>query len=341
MQLPEIFNRFRDDIDAELKSVLSPYPAPLYDMMRYHLGWIDERGNRAADASGKALRPTLCLLASEAVNSDYTRALPAAAAVELVHNYSLIHDDIQDDDAERRHRPTVWKIWGKPQAINAGTAMRILANRALDRAAERALPDPVRRRMQEAVDEATLRLIEGQFMDIDFENRFDIGEGDYLAMIRGKTAALISCALELGALTGAGDEPTINSFRDFGENMGIAFQVRDDILGIWGDPEKTGKARGNDIRRKKKSLPVVTALSQGTETQRDEIRRIFGKDSVSDGDVDRVLGIMDEVGARAGVQGMVDEYCDRAGRSIAGAAIDPGARKDFDRILEFLCVRNY
>ena len=340
MQLPEVFNRFRDDIDSELRSVLSPYPAPLYDMMRYHLGWIDERGNRA-DSSGKALRPTLCLLASEAVSSDYAKALPAAAAVELVHNFSLIHDDIQDDDAERRHRPTVWKIWGKPQAINAGTAMRILANRALDRAAGLGLPGDARRRMQEAVDEATLRLLEGQFMDIDFENRFDIGDGDYLKMIRGKTAALISCSLELGALTGADDEETIRRFGEFGENMGIAFQIRDDILGIWGDPEQTGKARGNDIRRKKKSLPVVMALSQGSGPQRETIRRIFEQEIVSDGDVDTVLGIMESIDVQSRVQGMVDEYCARAGECIRGADIDPGARKDFERILEFLCVRNY
>ena len=183
MSLPAAFEKYRTDIDSELKSVLLERRSPLYDMMRYHLGWIDERGNPLQNSPGKALRPTLCLLACEAVGEEYRQALSAAAAIELVHNYSLIHDDIQDDDRERRHSPTVWSLWGKPQAINAGTAMRILASLALERLSGCDIPVKKRLRVQQLLDESSLALIEGQYLDIHYESCPDIGMSDYLDMI--------------------------------------------------------------------------------------------------------------------------------------------------------------
>ncbi|OHD66178.1 MAG: hypothetical protein A2176_08020 [Spirochaetes bacterium RBG_13_51_14] len=341
MQMPFVFDRYRSVIDAQLKSVMAPYRSPLYDMMRYHLGWIDERGNDLTDASGKALRPTLCLLSCEATGSDIARALPAAAAVELIHNFSLIHDDIQDDDGERRHRPTVWKVWGKAQAINAGTAMKILANMSLARSSRDALPPEKQQRMLASLDDATLKLIEGQYLDIDFEQRSEIDIDDYLAMIKGKTAALIACSMELGVLSGTDDADTIQRFRDFGENLGIAFQIRDDILGIWGDPNMTGKPLGSDIRRKKKSLPVVFALSRAADRQRDAIFKMLQKEILADDDVETFLGILDDMHVRASVQEMADGYCDKARRKIREAGIEPGSRGDFEHILEFLSARNY
>jgi geranylgeranyl diphosphate synthase type I len=166
VMLPAAFERYRTQIDAELRLVLAQQQSPLYEMMRYHLGWIDEKGDPVKEPAGKALRPTLCLLACEAVGGDYRKALPAAAAIELVHNYSLIHDDIQDDDCERRHRPTVWSIWGKPQAINAGTAMRLLANITLARLREQGISPEKHWHTQCLLDTTTLRLIEGPYLDI-------------------------------------------------------------------------------------------------------------------------------------------------------------------------------
>ena len=197
--------------------------------MRYHLGWIDKKGNRTDGNTGKALRPTLCLLACQAVGGEYHRALPAAAAIELLHNFSLIHDDIQDNDRKRRHRPTVWAIWGKPQAINAGTAMRILTNVALFRLKELGVNPEKRLLVQQLLDETTLRLIEGQYLDIDYEKYVDINVSDYLRMVQGKTAALIACALESGAALGTDDERLIKNLHDLGWNLGLGFQIRDDI----------------------------------------------------------------------------------------------------------------
>ena len=241
MKLPVVFERYRSEIDSELRAVLAERESPLYDMMRYHLGWIDWQGRPLSGTAGKALRPALCLLACEAVGGTYHRALPAAAAVELLHNFSLIHDDIQDDDRERRHRPTVWSIWGKPQAINAGTAMRVLASLALSRLGENGVSGEKQLRIQRILDESCLRLIEGQYLDISYESRLDIGVTDYLGMIDGKTAALIGCSLELGAFLGTDDEAVIRGLWNFGRNLGLAFQIRDDILGIWGDEKETGK----------------------------------------------------------------------------------------------------
>ncbi|MDP6416110.1 MAG: polyprenyl synthetase family protein, partial [Gammaproteobacteria bacterium] len=261
-KLPQVFEKYRTEIDAELRSLLAQHQSPLYDMMRYHLGWIDEKGHPQQGSTGKALRPTLCLLACEAAGGEYRHALPAAAAVELVHNYSLIHDDIQDDDRERRHRPTVWSIWGKPQAINAGTAMRLLSNMALFRLAKWRVSLEKRTRVQYLLDESSLRLIEGQYLDISYESRFDISVSDYLKMIEGKTASLMSCSLEAGALLGSDDEHLVESLRNIGRCLGLAFQIQDDILGIWGNQEETGKPLGSDIRHRKKTFPIVHALEK-------------------------------------------------------------------------------
>ncbi len=341
MQLPHVMNKYRTDIDAELRAVLAPYRMPLYDMMRYHLGWIDEQGKDAFDSFGKALRPTLCLMSAEAMGQNYRKALPVAAAVELVHNFSLIHDDIQDDDEERRHRRTVWKIWGKPQAINAGSAMRVLSNVALARAQDRGIPKEKFHMMQTMLDETTLKLIEGQYFDIDFERRFDITVDDYLTMIRGKTASLISCSLVMGAMTGTDDPAVLQVFRLLGENLGAGFQIRDDLLGMWGDPKETGKPKGNDIIRKKKTLPIVMGLCSKSETVRETIRGIFRKDPVAAEDVETVLKVLNGEDVYSHVQGIVRECSMNSDRLIQETGMDRDHAIDFEQTVRFLTERTY
>ena len=191
MKLPNILEKYRFDINNELKSIVESYTSPMYDMMRYHLGWTDSSGNPIQNSYGKALRPALCLFSCESVGGNIHKALPVAAALELIHNYSLIHDDIQDDDRERHHRPTVWAIWGKPQAINAGTAMRIIANSALINPQTWDMDLQKQLHVYQRLDEISLKLIEGQYLDISYEDRFDITVKDYLTMIELKTAELI------------------------------------------------------------------------------------------------------------------------------------------------------
>jgi geranylgeranyl diphosphate synthase type I len=341
MQIPYVLNKYRSAIDSELRSLFASYRLPIYDMMRYHLGWIDELGNESVHASGKALRPTLCLMSAEAVGRDCRAALPVAAAVELIHNFSLIHDDIQDDDEERRHRRTVWKIWGKPQAINAGSAMRVLANLALDRVKNNGLTPEKHGSLQAVLDESTLKLIEGQYLDISYERRFDVTVDDYMAMIRGKTAALVSCSMQAGAMTGTDDPVTIKRFCELGEHLGIAFQIRDDILGIWGDPKETGKPKGSDIRRKKKTLPVVLALEEGTGKVKEAVMKIFQKDEIGDGDVEIICDVLNEAGAYARVQEIVRGYSEKSDRLLRSINMDQREKNDFGQLVRFLTDRKY
>ena len=338
LTLPAVFARHQAEIDAEIRSVLDERQSPLYDMMRYHFGWMDDKGSPQCGPNGKAVRPTLCLVACRAVGGDAKRALPAAAAVELVHNYSLIHDDIQDDDRERRHRPTVWSVWGKPQAINAGTAMRMLANcavRKLD------VPSKTRLHIQSLLDEATIRLIEGQYLDIDYESQFDITVEDYFEMVGGKTASLFACALEIGSAMGTGQTEYVRAFREFGWNLGMAFQLRDDILGTWGQTADTGKPSCNDIRRRKKTLPVVYALQNAVGSQRERLLENYRGPSVDESSIHEVLTVLEEVDALEEAMRLAKSFLERATDSIAPLSLDADASQDIADVVGFLENRRF
>lgn len=342
MNLPSIFDRYRSEVDSELRSIFVDYNLPLYDMMRYHLGWIDEDGNHIEGAGGKALRPTLCLLACEARGEDFHKALPSAAAIELLHNFSLVHDDIQDNDRERRHRPTVWSIWGIPQAINAGDGMRSVASLALLRLEDRGVPTRKQQLAQRLLDESSLRMIEGQYLDLSYEGRFDITVDDYLEMIDRKTASIISCALEMGAIIGTDDESLVQCFREFGRNSGLAFQIKDDVIGIWGNEDKSGKPLASDIQHKKKSLPVVYALQAVGGTAREELSNIYKKsDEISDGEIDRVLEILDNVQAQIYAEQLAEEYRNRALTELEKVNISSWAKVNLEEVAYFLVERDF
>jgi geranylgeranyl diphosphate synthase type I len=313
----------------------------MYDMLRYQLGWIDERGKPVNETSGKALRPTLCLLSYESVSGSYEEALPAAAAIELVHNFSLIHDDVQDNDRKRRNRPSVWAIWGKPQAINAGDAMRILASASLIRLVERGFPGEKWLQAARLLDESCLRLIEGQYLDISYENHLDVTTGDYLKMAEGKTAALISCSLEIGALLATEDRRAIQAFRDCGTNLGLAFQIKDDLLGTWGDGARLGKPVGADILRKKKTYPIVYAWEKANDLTKAMILSVYQKETVDESGRNAILNALDELQAKEQAQLMVDSYSDRAWAEIEGFLLSPWAHDHFREVIDFLTKRDY
>jgi geranylgeranyl diphosphate synthase type I len=341
VKVPVVFEKYRAEIDGEMRAVMSEHQLPMYDMMRYHLGWVNEHGHSLQSSKGKALRPTLCLLACEATGNDFRKALPAAASVELVHNFSLIHDDIQDNDRERRHCPTVWSIWGKPQAINAGTAMCLLGSITLLSLGECNVPVPKQLRAQRLLDESCLRLIEGQYLDIDYETRLDVVVTDYLEMIDKKTGALIGCSLELGALLGTDDESFVERFRNFGRNLGLAFQIRDDILGIWGNGEKTGKPLGSDIQHKKKSLPIVYALEKAGYKAKTELLNVYQSEAIDDSGLDKILMILDGVRAKVRAQSMAEEYRDRALMEIEKTVLSPWAQHSLEEMAHFLVERDF
>ena len=274
MSEPDGFDRFARKwlplLEAEMRSVLAARDAVVaqhYQMMHYHMGWVDESFQRGAFDTGKRIRPLLCLMACEAVGGDPATALPAAAAVEILHNFSLIHDDIEDGDETRRHRPTVWKQWGLPQAINAGDGMFALAFAALLNSSGWGVADRALLAALTRFAACCAALTEGQHLDLRFEQQQSVSVADYLRMIEGKTASLLAASLSIGALLGGASRECDNALYRFGLHIGLAFQIRDDILGIWGDPALTGKAAGNDILRRKKSLPLLYALEEQTVGQ--------------------------------------------------------------------------
>lgn len=286
----------RELVEPELRAALGQLPPSMRPIAAHHFGWADGGG------SGKAVRPALVLLAAQAVGAPAKRAVRGAAAVELVHNFSLVHDDVMDGDTTRRHRATVWKAFGTGAAILAGDAWLALAARLLaERPAE-----------QRALMTAVLDLIEGQSADLAFEERDTVGADECRAMAAGKTGALLGCACAIGALAGGGSPDQVLRLRAFGEEVGLAFQFVDDLLGIWGEPVVTGKPVYSDLRNRKKSLPVVAALASDTAAGRELAGLYRKRDALSAPELARAAELVEQAGGRAWSQAQADELLARA-----------------------------
>jgi geranylgeranyl diphosphate synthase type I len=316
-------DRYLPLLEAELRGALpvQGFLSPYYGMMQYHMGWLDADFGPIQASGGKRLRPLLCLLACEAAGGQIEHALPAAAAIELLHNFTLIHDDIEDHSATRRHRTTVWKLWGIEHGVNCGDGMFAAALLRLSRLHDRGVPPEQALEAQRALVETCLRLTEGQYMDMTFETQMDVDIDSYLWMIGRKTAALIACSTRLGALLGGASGDVIAAYARFGENLGLAFQVIDDILGIWGREADTGKSASSDILTRKKTLPVVYALHDP------ELRAIYAQESLADGEVERVLSILGKHQAREFAAQMAREYSQQAIDALDEASQSTSAHK--------------
>ena len=341
MPLPPVFDRHRGEIEEELLALLEPYPGLPYNMLRYHLGWQDPEGRPANSGSGKLLRPALCLFACEALGGDWCSAVPAAAGVEFIHNFSLIHDDIQDQDVERRHRSTVWFLWGRGHALNAGDCMAILGHRSLLRMAERGISGEKVEKASTLLAHACLEMIEGQTLDLSYEGRLGVTVEDYLHMVSKKTSALMACSLAIGALLGAREEQVVEVFWRGGLLLGLAFQIKDDLLGIWGVEEVTGKPSGSDIKRRKKSLPVVYGLLQAPQEARKELLRRYNTGEMDDEGVAWTLHLLESLGVRGQCEQLLAHYCEQARQELASLSLQPRAWEDVEQVTSFLIDRTY
>lgn len=276
--------RYMDALEDEMRRAIASLgdgPPLLYGMINYHLGWADEHLKPASVNSGKRVRPTLLLLSTEAQGGPWRAALPAAAAVELLHNFTLIHDDIEDRDEERRGRTTLWKVWGVPQAINAGDALFAMAYRSLLNLRSHDVPPERQVEVVSRYTEAVIRITEGQCMDLAFESQDIVDEAAYLRMIAGKTAALLGLACELGVLIAGAPADAVRAMREFGEAIGKAFQMRDDFLGLWGNQAVTGKPVGSDLRKRKKTLPILHGMAASPALRDLLLSPDFGPDDVN------------------------------------------------------------
>ncbi|WP_307835275.1 polyprenyl synthetase family protein [Streptomyces adelaidensis] len=241
-----------------LRAAVDRLAPPMDTVAAYHFGWIDAHGNPADGDGGKAVRPALAVMSAEVAGAAPEAGIPGAVAVELVHNFSLLHDDLMDGDEQRRHRDTVWKVHGPAQAILVGDALMVLANEILLELGTAEAARATRR-----ITTATRALIDGQAQDISYEHRERVTVEECLEMEGNKTGALLACACSIGAVLGGADDRTADTLEKYGYHLGLAFQAVDDLLGIWGDPVSTGKQTWSDLRQRKKSLPVVAALAAG------------------------------------------------------------------------------
>jgi geranylgeranyl diphosphate synthase, type I len=261
--LNQYIQEYLPSIEAELvrgiKRTASERLFNLHEMLAYHMGW--EGTGASPNSRGKRIRPLLVLLSCVAAGGDWKRALPAASAVEFIHNFSLIHDDIEDNSPVRHGQPTVWKLWGVPQAINAGDALFALAHLEILQLEETISP-AVAIRAAKILQQTCLHLTQGQYLDLSYEKRTDLTQDDYWPMVSGKTAALLAASTQLGALTAQAEVERQISFSEFGRYLGLAFQAQDDLLGIWGDSVLTGKSADSDLVTGKKSLPVLYGLAK-------------------------------------------------------------------------------
>ena len=338
-----MFSRYGDELDADLRSSIPTHDSNLYVIHRYSQGWVKNTGEPVYNASpgGKRIRPTICLFVCDSLNGDWMRAVPAASSIELAHAFSLIHDDIQDQDNERHHRETAWCIWGVPKALVAGNAMRSLGDLATQRLICNGYSNQTAFQATSLIASSCLEIIEGQCLDLSFESHLNITTSEYIKMIKLKTGSLIRCSMELGAVLAVADKNTTNIFRQCGEYLGKAFQIRDDILGTWGTPTITGKPSGNDIRQKKKSYPVIYAFENTSPIGHNELSKIYKKQHISQVDVQKVLGILDDTNAFNSANALVDQSAHLALQTIKTTGITQQAITEFSLLADFLISRDF
>jgi geranylgeranyl diphosphate synthase type I len=332
----EVLTWSRNMIDPALRAAVDALPASMRGIAGYHFGWSNKHGRPAEADGGKAIRPMLVLLSAEAAGGIPALAVPAAVAVELVHNFSLLHDDVMDGDVTRRHRPTAWSVFGLNAAILAGDALLTLAFDVLAASGHPAAQEGMR-----MLSAAVLDLVDGQSADLAFEERADVGLPECLSMTEGKTGALLGCACALGALFGGSHPEQIEHLRSFGEHLGLAFQHVDDLLGIWGDPAVTGKPVYSDLHNRKKSLPVVAALTSGTPAGRELATLYHRGKPLSGTDLIHAAELVDIAGARTWSQAQADDLLAQALRQLRSAGLTARAAAELGALARLAIRRDH
>ncbi|GAA1947270.1 polyprenyl synthetase family protein [Kitasatospora viridis] len=343
VSVPELLARGRTLCTPPLRSAVSRLAPPMDAVAAYHFGWTDQAGNPVAGDGGKAVRPALALLSAEAAGAGAHAGVPGGVAVELVHNFSLLHDDLMDGDETRRHRATAWTVFGPAQAILVGDALATLGTEVLlDAGRTGAATAADAARAVSLITTATRKLIDGQARDLSFEHRDVVTVAECLEMEGGKTGALLAAAAAIGAVLAGADDRTSDALQRYGHHLGLAFQAVDDLLGIWGATEVTGKPHWGDLRQRKKSLPVAAALAEGGAASRrlaELLADPTGRGEESEEVLAERAALIEQAGGRAWTQ---EEA--RRQHSTALAALDevPMAdqvRERFVALAEFVVVR--
>ncbi|MFF1792716.1 family 2 encapsulin nanocompartment cargo protein polyprenyl transferase [Kitasatospora sp. NPDC086009] len=332
----DVLARTRGLVDPVLRAAVDSLPGSMRKVAGYHFGWWEADGSPAAAPSGKAIRPAMVLAATQALGGTTVTATAAAAAVELVHNFTLLHDDVIDRDETRRHRPTAWRVFGTTEAILAGDAMHSLALRLLAEDTHPAAQGAIRR-----LADCVVELCEGQQIDCAFEQRSDVSLAECLAMAEAKTGALLGAACAMGAQYAGASEEAAQAMDGFGREIGLAFQLIDDLIGIWGDPAVTGKPVGADLVARKKSLPVVAALGSDTPDGRALAELYALARPLSPEELSRCAAAVEGAGGRGWAQG---ESCERMAAALgqlATAVPEPSAADELLALAELVTRRTH
>ncbi len=328
---------FKKKVEDEIRLLLTGGRSPLFGleaMNAYHMGLADQQGNLQSSAKGKYLRPLFCLGMCGGLGGDIEKAVPAAASLEIIHRTSLIFDDIQDVGKERNGQPAVWTLWGANQAINAGLELSCHARLAAHRCIERGVLPETTIRILNVLENAVIDLCRGQYLDISFKETVNVTVEDYLRMVRGKTAALFRTACEVGAICAGADAHVQEIAKEFGNDMGIAFQIHDDGLGIWGDENQVGKT-ANDLQEKKRTLPVVLALQSHPQGMRNWLKA----PEITSVDAATIKRWMTNVGILGEVTNIEDQYIQAAGKLLAALSLQPEWTGQFEQLISFLTER--
>ena len=323
-----------DAIDKDIRLSVQtledvPYQT-MAEMIGYHLGWFETTPH----AGGKRLRPLLMLLSCQAAGGDWRLALPAASCIELLHNFSLIHDDIQDESDLRRGRPTVWKRWGVAQAINIGDSMFVLARLAGQRLIETGVPQMSVLQILQLIDRECLNLTRGQYLDLNFQHRSSVAEQEYMEMVSGKTCAMLRASTECGARVAATNPQNIDLYRTFGHHLGMAFQIVDDILGIWGMVEITGKPNDTDLQTRKQSLPVILGMRHSPE-----FTRMWASERGMEADLQAMRQALETAGVRKRVHNIAQEQVELALNALREAQPSDPAAMTLEQLTRQLLTR--
>ena len=325
-------------VEAELDSVVTSRDMPLYRMMSYHMGWHDQHGDSNTPMRKQRTHGVLCLLACQALGGDPDLALPTAAAVELVDSFCEIHDDVQGGKPKRDDRDAVWWVWGPAQAINAGDGMHALARLALFRLLERGISSEKTFQAVQLLDQASLQTCEGRFLDLEAQERIDMGVDSYLEMVARKTGSLLSCAMELGGLVASDDESARAALAACGAGLGVAIQLRNDLDELWPDEDKDS-VPSPEVMNKKKLLPVVYALENASAGQKRRLGDIYFKRVLQPEDVSKVREIVEDLGARQHCEALVQTYRSEGLSALDVPAVLEEGRADIEGFIAALIDR--
>ena len=349
-RVPEVLHRARELVTPALRAAVDRLSPELRPLAAYHLGWVDARGEPVGGDGGKGVRQALAVLSAEAVGAHGSVGTPGAVAVELVHNFSLIHDDVIDEDAERRHRPTVWALFGIGRAVIVGDALLALAQQVVLRPEALQPGEPVvatppaagpdGARAARCIADATAAMIAGQALDMAFESVPGVDVAGCLAMEAGKTGALLGCAAAIGAVLAGAEDATVAALDTYGMELGLAFQEVDDLLGIWGDPLTTGKPAWSDLRQHKKTLPVAAALAAGGGAA-EELAVILAAEHLEEVQIARAAHLVEACGGRSAALDEADRRLASALAALDRTDLVPSAAAELADVARFVVERDF